>query len=625
MISILLIILIFTKLVLIYIFFKYINIYKFICNNYIYNQSWEDPLIDKEIYDLKINNKILMITTGGDNVLNYLINEPDFIHTIDFNKYQNYLLQIKIAIIKTLDWDDVIQILCYNNYKIFEDNFPLISDNLTYDCKIWWNTNKIIMKNFHYSGYVKYFAYSCKFLIYITGLTNYINELKNCDFETQQKLYIKYKSKLQFIGNMLYTFSDLLAPFIGVPTEQKNMSNLHCNEWLERILYTQPFKNNYFYYSYLYGHWTTECCPDYLKYKYFNIVKNNLHKIHIYTDKLQNITNYIDNTIKYDRVIMLDHMDWMNNDQIADEWNSIIPFTDTNCKFCWKSFSFTQPFAVLNNIDYHVSTHIFPKYKDRVGMYNSIHVASVKKSLNKLNIPKYSLSYYNKIKVFLYTIILPLINIFQKNEKKFMDNYYKYQVKFYDAYRFKLLHGKLPMLYTIDFKPNSDILIVAGGTGDILEYIKDYVDQSNKITIIDICDHMIDEANLRVKKYGWKNVECICQNALHINTNIKYDLVIISYSLSMIPVWKQVIDISIDCLKSNSQLAVADFTFNDKQYTITKHIFNFIFSFSYINVDKEHIKYLQNKLKTKFLRYDTGSFPNLPGIYCPYYYALFTN
>jgi hypothetical protein len=91
----------------------------------------------------------------------------------------------------------------------------------------------------------------------------------------------------------------------------------------------------------------------------------------------------------------------------------------------------------------------------------------------------------------------------------------------------------------------------------------------------------------------------------------------------MIPEWKDVIDISVECLKPEGQLAIADFTFTETQYEITKKLFNLVFSFSYINVNPKHIWYLQNKLTTKYLRYDYGTFPNLPGIYCPYYYGLF--
>jgi len=615
---------IFISLGLIYIYNKLVNITNFINYTYIYNQSWEDSDVDKIAYKLNKNNKILMITTGGDNVLNYLINDPEFIDTVDFNKHQNYLLELKMALIQALTWEDCIEVLCYNNYEIFNSNYNLISLYLSPDSKLWWDKNKTIMKNFHHSGVVKYFSYFIKFLIYIGNLKSFINELKYCNFDQQKTLYYIYKNRIEYLGNILYKCSNLLIPFIGVPTKQSNLCNIHCNEWLNRILCKQPFHNNYFYYSYLYGEWDINCCPAYLKKENYEKVKNNLHKINIYTDKLENVNKFKNiNSVKYDRVILLDHMDWMDDATIINEINNIIPFTESDCKFCWRSFSLTQPFACLNNINYEVSRPIFPTYNDRVGMYNSIHVATITSMLPEIIIPKYNISYINKLKIFAYTIFLPILNIFQKNKKIFMDNYYKHQVNYYDAYRFNMLHGKLPMLYSIDYKPNDDILIIAGGTGDILEYIKNYIPKCKSITVIDICDHMIDYAKERVKKNKWNNVTCICQNALDINTLVKYDTVIISYSLSMIPEWKKVIDISIDCLKKDGQLAVADFTFTTEQYKITKQLFNFIFSFSYINVDTKHIWYLQSKLTTKFLRRDYGTFPNLPGIYCPYYYGLF--
>ena len=80
-------------------------------DSYIYNQSWEDSEIDNTVYNLVKNNKILMIITGGDNVLNYLLNNPKFIDTVDCNKHQNYLLELKIALIKTLDRDTCFEIL----------------------------------------------------------------------------------------------------------------------------------------------------------------------------------------------------------------------------------------------------------------------------------------------------------------------------------------------------------------------------------------------------------------------------------------------------------------------------------------------------------------------------------
>ena len=40
--------------------------------DYIYPLAWEDPRVDNEVLNINNNDVILGITTGGDNILNYL-------------------------------------------------------------------------------------------------------------------------------------------------------------------------------------------------------------------------------------------------------------------------------------------------------------------------------------------------------------------------------------------------------------------------------------------------------------------------------------------------------------------------------------------------------------------------
>ena len=67
-----------------------------------------------------------MITTGGDNVIDYLIEDPESIYTYDLNKHQNFLLELKISCIKELTQNDCFLLFGKSNYKIFVDNYSLI-------------------------------------------------------------------------------------------------------------------------------------------------------------------------------------------------------------------------------------------------------------------------------------------------------------------------------------------------------------------------------------------------------------------------------------------------------------------------------------------------------------------
>ena len=258
-------------------------------------------------------------------------------------------------------------------------------------------------------------------------------------------------------------------------------------------------------------------------------------------------------------------------------------------------------------------------------MYNSIHVATVNrtKPLTEITQPHYKLDKTTKLKVFLNILTLPFINIFTHKNKDFMNSYYKNQAKHYDAYRYEMLHGKLPLMTSIPFQKNMNILILAGGTGELLDYMKNIIPSMNKIVVSDISTTMIEYANLRVKNNDWTNIICRCEDATTINTDEKFDLVIISYSLSMIPPWKKIIDKAIECLTPNGHLAVCDFTSTDKQFNILKYMWKSIFYMNHINLHNEYIPYLKSKLNTVFLRCDNGGFPFIPYLTLPYYYGLF--
>ena len=220
-----------------YYLYQYIDIKYLIKSGYIYNQSWEDSNTDIEVYKLEENNRILMITTGGDNVLNYLLTNPEFIDTIDINKHQNYLLEMKMALIKALEWEECFSILAYSNYELFKLRYPQIKQFLSYDAQKWWDNNISIMKNFHHSGSITALVYILKILLNIFFLNTYVQKLKMSSLDEQRDLFNQYKKRIYIAGSLLYNISKFFIQFIGVPDKQMNLSSLHCNGILSNFLH----------------------------------------------------------------------------------------------------------------------------------------------------------------------------------------------------------------------------------------------------------------------------------------------------------------------------------------------------------------------------------------------------
>ena len=69
---------------------------------FVYNQIWEDPRVDLQALQLDENSRVLTISSGGCNALNYLLQGPRSVTAVDLNRHHIYLLNLKIAAVNYL-------------------------------------------------------------------------------------------------------------------------------------------------------------------------------------------------------------------------------------------------------------------------------------------------------------------------------------------------------------------------------------------------------------------------------------------------------------------------------------------------------------------------------------------
>jgi S-adenosylmethionine-diacylgycerolhomoserine-N-methlytransferase len=605
--------------------------------NYIYSQSWEDGQVDLEAYELNENSVVCMITTGGDNVLNYLAHGVKHVTSVDMNCYQNYLLEIKRAIVITQSRSNAMEILAKSNYKLLNLEWTNIKKELTPEAQKWWEKNLHKFTNFWHSGIVGIFVLVIKTILWIFGLDKLINKL-NANPDNSKELYWENINKINFMCWFLSSIMNFLIPFIGVPSKQYklNTDKKFVSKVLKRIL-LNDWRYNYFYVPYTNGGtWNDDCCPLYLKDGYYEKLKTKLND----NNCLKIITNRMDMILtdkKFNRIILLDHMDWMDDDNIIEEFNNLNKLSTDDCLYCWRSFAYEQPFACLRHLDYVISERLFDheqkpnRFGDRVGMYNSIHVAKIPKKslLCKIKIPKYNLNFIDSLYVFANMMVQPFIKL-NLNNKDFMNSYYKTQAKYYDAYRQNMLHGKKYLMYSIpwDKLKNNNIMLMAGGTGDLIDYILDYVPTFNSIVITDISKPMLDIANKRIEFNNFTNVKTRIEDLNDDNDYFKeeensYDLILLTYSLTMIPNWSKTLNRALKYLKPGGILAITDFVVTEEQSVLNKSFWKFIFAQSHINLNENHLIMLKKKCDIQYLRIDDGNFPHVPLLTCNYYYGLF--
>src|SRR6478609_9157719 len=83
----------------------------------VFTHNWEDPESDHAALQIKRNDAVVAITSGGCNVLGFLLFDPQVIYSIDINPAQSYLLELKIAAMKALDFEEFISFAGLKNYE----------------------------------------------------------------------------------------------------------------------------------------------------------------------------------------------------------------------------------------------------------------------------------------------------------------------------------------------------------------------------------------------------------------------------------------------------------------------------------------------------------------------------
>ena len=64
---------------------------------FVYNQIWEDPRVDLKALQFDENSRIVTISSGGCNALNYLVENPEQVTAVDLNRHHIFLLRLKLA------------------------------------------------------------------------------------------------------------------------------------------------------------------------------------------------------------------------------------------------------------------------------------------------------------------------------------------------------------------------------------------------------------------------------------------------------------------------------------------------------------------------------------------------
>lgn len=210
-----------------------------------------------------------------------------------------------------------------------------------------------------------------------------------------------------------------------------------------------------------------------------------------------------------------------------------------------------------------------------------------------------------------------------------LEAFYRSQAGAYDDFRRRLLHGRPRLIKALPALPaGARVVDMGGGTGSNFEYLADRIPGFESVTLVDLTPSLVKVADERIKKHGWTNVRTVVADATtFVPDTGPVDLVMFSYSLTMIPDWMRCIEQAHRILKPNGLIGVTDFYISRKWPAdgMRKHgaaqrlLWPGWFSNDNVFLSPDHVPYLQMRFKSLHLEEAMGRVPYLLGLKAPYY------
>jgi ubiquinone/menaquinone biosynthesis C-methylase UbiE len=502
------------------------------------------------------------------------------------NQHQLYLFELKIRMLRdpNLTYDEWWAIWGASDANIATKVWKRMRHTMSSEARAWWDPRieATFSNGFATSGstglcaklVIPLLMWVCGFDIQEWAETGFSHEYISDNSHVLERSAIWLRR----------LFPSVLAPFAGVPPNQIG-EEFYTTEFYEGILreiFLDPEfgSTNYFYrFYYEQGYKDQTCCPRTLQPQYFDALRANSGCFEWHHATVQETMERVKQH-SFTKLVLLDHMDWMPNSLVHDEWIALQRASIPGATVLWRS-AFTKmddkPF--FNNLDIE---DLSPRWysKDRVKMYPGTFLTTMpREMLPFVDVepsPCQQASFARKMKTTAKMILHPLTAGKVNAHGDKMSSFYAAQAKGYDAVRENMLVARPEMMSSFGtIKIGQTWLDVGGGTGRNLHYLRAQLDFFDRIVVLDICPELlvIGEENARKSftpaqcaRISWVCLDINSHNirallAHHLGNDLTrgFDTITFSYSLTMIPEWEKALESAKKLMSNDGRLLLADF------------------------------------------------------------------
>lgn len=209
-----------------------------------------------------------------------------------------------------------------------------------------------------------------------------------------------------------------------------------------------------------------------------------------------------------------------------------------------------------------------------------------------------------------------------------LDSFYRGQAGDYDRFRERLLPGRRELVARLEAEPGAHWVDVGGGTAVTLDFLGARAALLGSYTVLDLCPSLLERASERISRGGHGNARAIIGDATEWRPAQGHaDVVLFSYSLSMIPDWFAALDNALAMLRPGGLCAVVDFHVSrrhaapplQRHGAFTRAFWPLWFAWDGIHLNPDVIPYLTRRFETVHLSENRVRLPYVPGSRVPWF------
>ncbi len=350
-----------------------------------YSQCWEDTNLLKRALTISNHDIVLSITSGGDNTLALLLENPKKIFSIDINSAQNHVAELKLQSSKILSHEEYLELLGVTDSRKRMGYYTQVSELLSDDARLWFEGNtKFVEQGVIHSGkFEKYLNSFRKYVLPLVHSKRTISQFVNqSNLQNQISFYKKIWNtwRWRFFFSIATNSSLLrkLARQAGA-NRQKSKNESYLKR-LERLIYRNHLKINPYINYALTGEYGYSL-PDYLsKENYAKLQKYNTSKCEFRNeDLLSFLKSTSDNSLtKYN---LSDAFEFLATDDALEVWREIARTAKNGAKVVYwcNQIEHTAPREIEQSVVPDIDLKKVLEDQDRLYFYRSFHIYTITK------------------------------------------------------------------------------------------------------------------------------------------------------------------------------------------------------------------------------------------------------